>query len=78
MATMAPLLKDFQELPVLLKDTVVEELNTIAASTNPSYIFELFPGVATTFRLRGQLTGKRAILSVVYEAACAALTKDPA
>ena len=61
-------------LPVLLKGSAGDELNALAASTNSIYIFELFAMVASVFQLREQLTGRRAILLVDNEAACAALT----
>ena len=46
----------------------------MTASTNAIFIFELFAMAASVFQLREQLTGKRAILFVDNEAACAALT----
>ena len=61
-------------LPTLLKGSSSGELDTMAASTNAISIFELFATVASVFQLREQLTGKRAILFVDNEAACAALT----
>ena len=61
-------------LPALLKGSSEDELNALAASTNPIYIYELFAIIASTFQLREQLAGKRAILFVNNEAACAALT----
>ena len=65
-------------LPILLKGTSDGELNALAASTNPIYIYELFATVASVLQLREQLTGKRAILFVDNEAACAALTTGAA
>ena len=49
-------------LPVLLKGSSEDELNALAASTNPIYIYELFAMVASVLQLSGQLAGKRAIL----------------
>ena len=61
-------------LPVLLNGSSSDELNALAASTNSIYISELFAMAASVFQLGEQLTGKRAILFVDNEAACAALT----
>ena len=61
-------------LPFLLKGSSSGELNALAASTNAIFIFELFAMVASVFQLRAHLTGKRVILFVDNEAACAALT----
>ena len=61
-------------LPILLKGSSGEELCALAASTNTIFIFELFAMAASVFQLREQLTGKRVILFVDNEAACAALT----
>ena len=70
--------QDTQGLPVLLKGIADEGLDAIAASTNPIYFYELFAMVATIFQVRAQLTGRRAILSLENEAACAALAKGSA
>ena len=59
---------------MLLKGSSEDELNALAASTNPIYIYELFAIIASAFQLREQLAGKRAILFVNNEEACAALT----
>ena len=75
-ATFAPRSKSV--LPGLLKGASEEEPNTLAASTNPMYIYELFAMVASVFQLREQLIGKRAILFADNEAACAALTTGAA
>ena len=63
-----------QALPFLLKGSSSGELDDLAASTNAIFIFELFAMVASVFQLRDHLTGKRVILFVDNEAACAALT----
>ena len=70
--------QDTQGLPVLLKGIADEGLDAIAASTNPIYSYELVAMVATIFQMRAQLTGRRAILSLGNEAACAALAKGSA
>ena len=61
-------------LPVLSEGSSGDELNALAASTNPIYIYELFAMVASVFQVREQLAGKRSILLLDNEAACAALT----
>ena len=61
-------------LPILSKGSSSGELSALAASTNAIFIFELFAMAASVFQLREQLTGKRAILFVDNEAACAART----
>ena len=81
MASIAPLPQDSQELPVLLEGTADEELNTLATSTNPIYVYEqvvTVAMVATIFQLREQLTGRRAILFACNEAACAAIARGAA
>ena len=50
MASIAFLPQDFQELPGLLEGAAGDELNTIAVSTNPIYIYELFATAVTIFR----------------------------
>ena len=64
--------------PILPNRATDGELNALAASTNPIYIYELFATVASIFQLREQLTGKRAIVFADNEAACAALTTGTA
>ena len=64
--------------PILPNRATDGELNALAASTNPIYIYELFAMAASICQLREQLTGKRAILFVDNEAACAALTTGAA
>ena len=59
---------------MLSKGTSGDELNALAASINPIYIYGAFAMAASVFQIRGQVTGKRAILSADDEAACAALT----
>ena len=61
-------------LPILLKGSSSGELDALAVSANAIFIFELFAMVASVFQLRDHLTGKRVILFVDNEAACAALT----
>ena len=61
-------------LPFLLKGSSSGELNALAATANAISIFELFAMVASVIQLRDYLTGKRVILIVDNEAACAALT----
>ena len=61
-------------LPVLLRGSSRGELNALAATTNPTYNYELFATVASVFQLRERLTGRRSIFFVDNEAACAALT----
>lgn len=78
MASRVFLPRSIRELPVALKGTADEELSTLAASTSPIYIHELFEIAATICQMPGQLPGRRAILFVYNEAACAALTKDVA
>ena len=78
MASVIILPRSTQELPVALKGTADGGLNSIAASTNPIYIYELFATAATTFQMREQLTGRGATLFVGNEAACAAPAKGTA
>ena len=65
-------------LPMVFKSKADTALDGLAAQTNKIYIFELYAAVATVFALRRQLDGKKIILFVDNEAACAALTSGAA
>ena len=53
-------------------------LTGLAAWANKIYVFELFAAVATVFVPRQQLAGRKIIIFVDNEAACAALTTGAA
>ena len=78
MASITFLYRSTLNLPVALKSSADEELNTLAASTNPINICELFATAAPLFQTRGHLAGKRAIIFVDNDAACSVLAKGTA
>ena len=53
-------------------------MRNMAAKTNKIYIFELFASAAPVFQLREELRGRKVILFVDNEAACAALANGAA
>ena len=61
--------------PMLLIAQADEKLRMLAATSNRICLFELFAASTTVFQLRDRLWGRRVILFVDNEAACAALTK---
>ena len=62
------------KIPLVSTSNGDRALAGLAAGASKIYIFELFAAVATIFALRRRLVGKRIILFVGNEAACAALT----
>ena len=53
---------------------VDEQLARLAKSTDKIYIFELFAAVSTVSALKNEVRGKKLILFVDSESACADLT----
>ena len=51
------------------------KLRELAGKSNETYIFGLFGCVAAVFQLRGEFWGRKVILFVDNEVACAALTR---
>ena len=62
------------KIPVVFTSKADRALTGLAAWTNKIYVFELFAAAATVFPLRQQLTGKKIVLFVDNEAACADLS----
>ena len=62
--------------PLFLYNETQEKLFSLATNTSKIPILELFAAVATIYRLRDGLWGRKVLLFVDIEAACSALTED--
>ena len=69
---------DSEGTPMIFTSKAYRALTGLAAWANKIYVFELFAAVATVFAIRQQLAGRKIIIFVDYEAACAALTTGAA